>query len=663
MSVLFAGSMIVNDGVGAWGGKARGNSQAVSTVSMNSPMMERQPSRDASSNTPNTPMVIQNPASETQQGVPQSQPTGDTQSADTPLNNVEGGSTFTGGHGLHIPEENNDVMGRSYSTPPVVGGGDIFQNLDGHQDVSAEPYVECPNSPNLGNETRTSARRGIDSNYGSGKRPRMDSFVSEVNSVTENTIGGREGVDTGEVNGGDGNTNTGYTPGVPASVFNITSLMTIDEQVRAEESKIIRKERDNRQALFAQYAEIFEEMTEVIDSAIASERFDRFELLAGLERKLRCFVQAPEPRGNNRPIMVFQLLGEVYNTVTGGTTSMCRLVNDVAKEVVDVIDGIFAEGEKYDVDEYKRQLRNIVDIINEKVIINMDPGHLLKGLNFKPSNDESKNDYIVASIQIDDEGFVAIPVDRFCDCFRSIVNVLDDARNLNIDLNIINMATNIVTKVRDRERVLRERVIQGHDYLIYSYAYILQKYFMNFFENVLKSKENLSGSGVRAQTEREQLELLNDLEARICERNRNNPERIENIVMNEVFNVVSRRIEQEKARIRAENAPNDPEVYQVGDTKYSSGTLREAAAEVGRIYASITNKRAQKMDIYIDLGVAVHGNNSTLQILRYGENTDEVRTVWENVLQKIRQAISGSKIIRKEFSKTKNDFLRNNLKL
>ena len=144
MSVLFAGSMIVNDGFGAKGSKARRNFQA---GSMNSPMMERQPSRDASSNTHNTP-ILQQPQTPAQtQNTPQSQPTGDTQPADTPLNNVADGSTPRVVYGLPDPEEGNDVMRRSTSTSPVVGGGDIFQNLDGHQGVSGEPYGEYPNSP------------------------------------------------------------------------------------------------------------------------------------------------------------------------------------------------------------------------------------------------------------------------------------------------------------------------------------------------------------------------------------------------------------------------------------------------------------------------------------------------------------------------------------
>ena len=92
ISALFAGSMIVNDGFGST--ILRKKSQ-ISDVNP-APMLQQ----------PQTPAQAQN--------TQQSQPTGNTQSADIPLNNVEGGSTFTGGHGLYIPEEDdNDVMERN----------------------------------------------------------------------------------------------------------------------------------------------------------------------------------------------------------------------------------------------------------------------------------------------------------------------------------------------------------------------------------------------------------------------------------------------------------------------------------------------------------------------------------------------------------------------
>lgn len=131
MTVLFAGSMIVNDGFCI-------KINFSEDVDVTTPM---DPARDASPNTLNTPMVIQKPASEAQQGVPQSQPTGNTHSADTPLNNVGGVSTFTGGRGLHIPEEYDDVM---------EGNGDVNSHGD-HQGFGGNAEADERQDDGYGN--------------------------------------------------------------------------------------------------------------------------------------------------------------------------------------------------------------------------------------------------------------------------------------------------------------------------------------------------------------------------------------------------------------------------------------------------------------------------------------------------------------------------------
>ena len=622
MTALFAGAMVVNDGVS---GK-----DLISVSQIDKSVTDVVPQK------PQTPVQPQN--------TQQSQPADNTQSEDIPLNNVGSGSTPN----LHVSEEKYDGIGRSHSTPPVVGSC-IFSILEEHQDGLDNKY---PNSPNLGNGTRTGASRDIAPNYGNEKRQGMDSYVLGGDSVTENTTGGRIGVEAGGVYGeGNADTDTGYTLGVPPSVFTVTAIVPVDERTRSEESDIIREERNNRKALFDRYAGFFEKITESIDNVINGEMFDRFTFLTELGHQLECFNTSPEPE-KDRPIIRFQILGPVYNKVTSETKFMCKLVKEVVQEVNGVINEIW-ELDMSDVVANKEKLRDIVDVINEKVIINMDPGHLLKGLNFKPSNDESKDDYIIASIQIDDEGFVAIPVDRFRDYFASIVNVLDEDRKLNVGLNIVNMATNIVTKVRDRERVLL-----GHDCLVYSYAYILQKYFLDFFENVLKSKESLSGivDGI-TQTQNEQLKLLSNLEARICERNRNNPERIENMVMNEVFNVVSRRIEREEARIRAENVQNDPEVYPIGAIMYSRGTLDNAKNELVRIYQSIDDKQ-KKINAYTAFGRVIE----SLKSLEY-ENAAEAGAKWAKLLSDINRLVLRSGKIKDKFKETNNQFLRDNLRL
>lgn len=679
MSALFAGSMIVNDGFGGFkgSGKARGNSQAVSSSSTHSPMEERRPARDASSNTPNTPMLQQTPAQT--QNTQQSQPVGDTQPADIPLNNVGGGSTSASVHGLPIPEEDDDVMRRSHSTPPVVGGGDIFQNLDGHQDVSEEPYVEYPNSPNLGNETRTSVRR----NAGTGG--------VDTSSNDENKKSGRLDENTESNSREDGSTDN--TANVNPVDRMLTSYKTSNRILsywipnskeranREEEWRDLVEDLSEHIATINGYTSFFISIRDVakIMPISMGGKYDNQEVLGQIMATFAPLRDGrPSPTGSvGQDRRHYSYYYNQYNQIVTESDSINSIFKYTAKQVGKIIGTFVDEDTVKDDNKYKLLFTEIYKIIEKEAIVHLRSSEVFggEGIDYTNVTIESGDclrlqcqmpDVNVKSLVVfnDDPGrYNGIMAGAFESCILKIFDVLKDQKwdkfiffvhndeHLNDYRLLIDMSRSIMTEFLDA----RERFQKNRRFLFESYFYTLKNSFLDFFEQILRSINRLEDIRVKTNSEGEQLKFLRRLESRICDRDNNTGE-IQNKVMQDVFNVVSRRIEQEEARIREDNAPNDPEVYPVNGIMYSRGTLDDAKNELNRIYGSIGDNQ-KKVKAYTYFGDII----TSLDNLGY-ENAAEAGAEWAVLLKDIDRLVLRSDNIKAIFRETDNRFLRNNLR-
>lgn len=669
MSALFAGLMIVNDGVGAKGSKARRNFQAVSNVSTNSVMVERQPSR-ASSNTPNTPMVEQDHAPVQTQNVPQNQPTGNTQPS-----NVGSGSTPRVVHGLPVPEEDNDVMGRSNSTSPVVGS-DIFSNLDGYQDVSEEPYiVECPDSPNLGNKTRTSARRNAStdgantsSNDENEKRIRFDE------NTESNSRGDRSTDNTANINHVDPMLTSFETSETNDRVLSFWIPNSKERSEKEREWGNLEADLSNHIATVNRYASFFISIKEYVKLMPISMggKHDNQEVLESIMATFTPFCDGrPSPTGNvGQDRHHYNHYYNQYNQIVAESDSINSIFKYTAKQVGEITRTFVGEDTLKDDDTYKHLFTEISRIIEKEAIVHLRSSEVFGGecIDYVNATIES-GDYLRLQCQMpnvnvrslvvfsDDPGrYTGIMTGTFESCILKVFDVLKDQqwdKFIYDDDYLLDMSRRIMAEFLDA----RERFQKNPRFLFESYFYTLKNSFLNFFEQILRSINILKAISIRTNSQNEQLEFLQGLESKICDRDNNNPERIQNKVMQDVFNVVSRRIEQEEARIRAKNAQNDPEVYPIGSIMYSRGTLDDAKNELVRIYQSIDDKQ-KATKAYEFLGDII----ATLKSLEYG-NAAEAGAAWAKLLNNINRIVLRSGKIKDKFKETNNQFLRNNLRL